>query len=132
MARSQVATQSPLGGWRWLLMLAGMVLALAAIAVEQSREVTPSVMDGDEANARSSLDLSVSEDDFGPAVVIQDFYNRQIEEYSVNGNRYMMKVTPRVGRPYYLVDTDGTGDLEWRRNASGMDIRPPQWSITRW
>ena len=31
------------------------------------------------------------------------------EEYRINGKLYMVKVTPTVGKPYYLVDRQGEG-----------------------
>lgn len=77
-------------------------------------------------------DLLLSPDYTGPSVVIQKYDNRTVEEYSVNGNTYMQKVSPRNGRPYYLVDPNGDGDLQWRRDAVGMDERPPQWSLFSW
>jgi hypothetical protein len=52
-----------------------------------------------------------------------------IEEYRINGRRYMVKIKPSVGPPYYLVDTDGDGNMDVRRS----DIqRPHDMSIPRW
>ncbi|MDX1488065.1 MAG: DUF2782 domain-containing protein [Acidiferrobacterales bacterium] len=47
-------------------------------------------------------------------------------EYRINGRLYMVKVVPQKGKPYYLIDPDGTG--QWRRSFSS-DIVPPQWVI---
>ncbi|MCW8958360.1 MAG: DUF2782 domain-containing protein, partial [Gammaproteobacteria bacterium] len=47
------------------------------------------------------------------------------------GQLYMIKITPGKGRPYYLVDTDGDGSLETRRN----DLDSPEvikWRIFTW
>ena len=35
-----------------------------------------------------------------------------VEEYRVGGALYMIKITPKQGVAYYLVDTDGDGNLE--------------------
>ncbi len=78
------------------------------------------------------LDLSLTEADYGPAIIIEDRSNHRIEEYSVNGNTYMLKVTPAYGSPYFLVDPDGSGDMEWKRNAPGLEISPPLWSLGSW
>ena len=54
-----------------------------------------------------------------------------IEEYRVDGQLYMIKITPNMGRPYYLMDTDGDGSLETRRD----DLDDPevvQWRIFTW
>ncbi len=55
-----------------------------------------------------------------------------IEEYRAGGVLYMIKVNPGKGVSYYLVDTDGDGNLETRYNdlASGMLI--PAWVLLRW
>ncbi len=95
-------------------------LAFAALGVALAQ---PTVQD---------LDLRVRPSDIAPSVTIQDHDNRTVEEYSVNGNTYMIKVTPTVGAPYYLVDTDGSGDMQWRRNSPGMETQPPQWTLLSW
>ena len=41
--------------------------------------------------------------------------NHEIEEFRVGNNVYMIKVKPRGAPPYYLIDEDGSGDLQWRR-----------------
>jgi hypothetical protein len=54
-----------------------------------------------------------------------------IEEYRVGGLLYMIKIIPAKGYPYFLVDTDGDGNLETRRNElSNPSI--PQWVLFRW
>lgn len=67
-----------------------------------------------------------------PQVTIQQYQNRSEEEYRINNNLYMIRVQPRVGAPYYLVDPDGTGSWERSRHSLGMDFRPPQWALFRW
>jgi hypothetical protein len=78
------------------------------------------------------LDLKVHPEDIDPAVTIKQFDNRTVEEYSVNNNTYMIKVTPAAGAPYFLVDTDGSGDMDWRRNSPGFETQPPEWSLLSW
>ncbi|QBQ54343.1 DUF2782 domain-containing protein [Nitrosococcus wardiae] len=56
-----------------------------------------------------------------------------VEEYRLNGKLYQIKVTPRIGPPYYLVDADGDGDFDKRFEGpvdSGMLI--PSWVLFRW
>ena len=81
------------------------------------------------------LDLDL-DPEFGnlaePAVVIEDHKNRTTQEYRVNGNLYMIKVTPVAGPPYYLMDPDGSGEFEWRRNTPGADLNVPQWALVKW
>ncbi len=67
-----------------------------------------------------------------PEVTIKEHHNRTVEEYRNNNNLYMVKVTPSHGKPYYLVDDDGSGHMDMRRNAEGMDNRVPQWTLFSW
>ena len=55
-----------------------------------------------------------------------------VEEYRAGGVLYMIKINPTKGASYYLVDTDGDGNLETRSNdlESGMLI--PAWVLLRW
>ena len=66
-----------------------------------------------------------------PEVTIIRKEEAVIEEYRVNGNLYMVKVTPAVGKPYYLVDHNGDGQLS-RTNTPYEDIRVPQWVLFSW
>ncbi len=67
-----------------------------------------------------------------PDVRIIEKEERIVEEYSVNGKVYAIKVIPRNAPAYYLVDTDGDGSLETRRNDLQADILVPQWVIFSW
>lgn len=80
----------------------------------------------------SDLDLTVVDSDIQPGVTIQEHPNRVTEEYRINNNLYMIKVTPSVGAPYYLVDDDGSGEMEYRRNSGTLGTRAPQWSLFSW
>ena len=55
-----------------------------------------------------------------------------IEEYRMNGALYMVKITPAIGLPYYLIDADGDGKLESRYNRLDPGLMVPQWMIYRW
>jgi hypothetical protein len=51
------------------------------------------------------------------------------EEYRIGGQLYMIKVIPRNGRPYYLIDNEGQG--QFVRNDFQPSISPPQWVLKR-
>jgi len=101
--------------------LVGLLAGLLGAAVAAAQR--PAIQD---------LDLRVSAADIEPAVTIKKYENRTVEEYSVNNNTYMVKITPTVGAPYYLVDENGSGDMEWRRNAPGGNMNVPQWTLFSW
>lgn len=67
-----------------------------------------------------------------PEVTIIRKADRTVEEYRIGGELYMIKITPRRGVPYYLVDTDGDGSLETRRNELDPKLLIPSWIIFRW
>jgi len=87
-----------------------------------------------EARVFSSEDVdpSLIEESFEPEINIQQFDNREVQEYSVNDHVYMLKITPKNGFPYYLVDPDGTGEMEYKRDTVGLEVNPPQWTLFRW
>ncbi|MEN8711142.1 MAG: DUF2782 domain-containing protein [Arenicellales bacterium] len=88
----------------------------------------------DESRAFSSADVDPAVIDSGlePEINIQQFDNREVQEYSVNDRVYMVKITPAAGFPYYLVDPDGTGEMEYKRDTMGLEVNPPQWTLFRW
>ena len=55
-----------------------------------------------------------------------------IYEYRVNNQLYMVKIVPRIGYPYYLVDQDGDGSLESRYSNLEPNLLVPRWIIYRW
>ncbi len=66
-----------------------------------------------------------------PDVNIIQKEDRTVEEYRLNGQLYMIKVTPKVGRPYYFMDTDGDGSLETtQHDLDGMLV--PNWILLEW
>jgi len=54
-----------------------------------------------------------------------------IEEFENRGIRYI-KVTPRKGPSYYLIDSDGDGDMDTRRNELDPNLMIPSWTIFTW
>ncbi len=65
-----------------------------------------------------------------PQVTIVKRGEDTIEEYRINGELYMQKVTPAHGVPYYLVKE--TVDGGWARmDGPGERIAIPQWVLFR-
>jgi hypothetical protein len=67
-----------------------------------------------------------------PDVTIIQGRDKTIAEYRIQGRLYMIKVTPRKGPPYYLVDTDGDGNLETHRSELTEDLLIPSWTLLEW
>lgn len=52
-----------------------------------------------------------------PDVTITESERGLVEEYSINGRTYMVKITPSSGAPYYLLDSDGDGTMDVRQES---------------
>jgi len=68
----------------------------------------------------------------GPDIRILSDKNQIIEEYRSHGRLYMIKITPKKGPPYYLIDADGDGDMETRRNDLSPNLMIPSWVLFSW
>ncbi|MCX9154713.1 DUF2782 domain-containing protein [Niveibacterium sp. 24ML] len=55
----------------------------------------------------------------------------KIEEYRIKGKLYMIKVTPKVGQPYYLVDQKGDGVFA-PTGEGQQNLSVPMWLIKSW
>lgn len=68
-----------------------------------------------------------------PSVVIRKEEDKLVEEYSINGNIYMVRVTPENGPPYYYLDEDGDGQLELQPGDEALNpVRPVYWKLKEW
>lgn len=67
-----------------------------------------------------------------PEITIIRKDDATIEEYRINGALYMVKIIPSAGKPYYLVDKDGDGQMETRVNNIYQDMPVPQWILFSW
>ncbi|MDR2000594.1 MAG: DUF2782 domain-containing protein [Zoogloeaceae bacterium] len=63
-----------------------------------------------------------------PEVTIIKRGEDTVEEYRINGQLYMMKVTPPHGKPYYLVNNKGDGKWLRQDDLSGK-VSVPMWVI---
>ncbi|TDR80728.1 DUF2782 domain-containing protein [Paludibacterium purpuratum] len=117
----------------WLLSLLAMpLLAHAADTPTQ----TPPAVNAEAAKPAAKNDAppppQVGDDQSAqpePEVTIVQRGQDKIEEYRINGKLYMVKVTPSIGVPYYLVDDDGSGNL--RQIDPNRRIIIPRWVLFR-
>jgi hypothetical protein len=66
-----------------------------------------------------------------PQITIQQRSEGKVEEYRIRGKLYMMKITPKIGKPYYLIDQRGDGNFI-RQGSLDSGLRPPMWVIKQW
>ena len=65
-----------------------------------------------------------------PQVTITKETEQTVEEFRANGRLYMIKITPKHGVPYYLVDDRGDGKFA-RQESMDSGLRVPRWVIKR-
>ena len=65
-----------------------------------------------------------------PEVTIRTEGDKTIQEYRQNGFLYAIKVTPKGGKPYFLVRADGS-DANFIRSDQ-PDMLIPSWKIFEW
>ncbi len=76
--------------------------------------------------------MLAAEPDDEPEITITRSKTETIEEYRANGRLYMIKITPKKGFVYYLVDTDGDGSLDSRQNGLDEGLLIPRWTLFSW
>ncbi len=65
-----------------------------------------------------------------PEVTISEGKNETVEEYRVNGQVYMIKIIPKIGKPYFLINRNRASEPPHRGNMeSGISV--PMWEIYR-
>ena len=64
--------------------------------------------------------MEAFDENLEPQVTIVKSETETREEFRIKGKLYMVKVTPAVGKPYYLVDRQGDGIMV----DVGLDQRP--------
>ena len=69
--------------------------------------------------------------DLGPQVTITQRDRETIEEARVNGIIVWIRITPRHGRPYYLIPTAG-GNMYIRRDSLDTALKVPMWVLYTW
>ena len=66
-----------------------------------------------------------------PQVTIIQREDNLIEEVRVRGELQYIKVTPRHGRPYFLIP-DSSGTAYIRRDSLDIRTRPAMWMLFSW
>ena len=66
-----------------------------------------------------------------PEITIVKSEKGTVRQYRVNGQIYMVEVIPVAGEPYYLLDTNGDGELDSQADHI-KNISVPQWVLFSW
>ena len=73
----------------------------------------------------------IQDSEVAPDVTIHDNTDQRVEEYRIKGRLYMIKITPKIGKPYYLIDQKGDGVFA-RYDGLDTGLKVPQWVVLKW
>jgi Protein of unknown function (DUF2782) len=107
---------------RPISFIALFCLSLSAYAAQPEHPAKAEAPPPPPASANGSVDE--------PHVTITKKSEQTVEEYRVNGHLYMIKIIPKYGPPYYLVDDLGDGKFV-RQDSLDSGFRVPRWIIKR-
>lgn len=106
-------------------ILVGLVLAFPALADSSVAAEKP-------AKLQSLPDIppppGMIDADLEPQITIVQRGDERVEEFRIKGRLYMIKVTPPHGRPYYLIDQRGDGQMRKYDDLS-PNFQVPLWVI---
>jgi hypothetical protein len=131
MRKLPVFSSKPVANLAWAFALAMLTSSLPLLAQNDLEKPPP-------IPPESQEDVPIppkvqSDEQFEPTVTIREEEKRTIEEYRMNGQVYMVKVTPKGGVPYYLIDTDGDGQFDYNaQNPALAPVQPVFWKIKEW
>ena len=108
-----------------------MRLWIASVSALLLITTAPRAQEG-EVPPPPQVDASGAESPVDPDITILEEEDRVLYEYRDNESRlYMVKVVPSVGRPYYLLDTDGDGEPDVRQDDP-RKVAVNLWELLRW
>ena len=113
-----------------------LLLAASSVVVAQTAPAPPPppplTAQPQGAAPPPAVDPAVPVDpDLEPQVTITRRGTDTVEEVRVGGRISYLKVTPRIGRPYYLVPTN-SGTQFLRYDSLDFGLRPPMWQLFSW
>lgn len=120
---------------RWVIFLMAAVFAAGMagmpLSAQEDLERPPPIPPEEEGDV--PIPPKIQDEQIEPTVTIREEEGRMIEEYRLNGQIYMVKVTPVGGVSYYYIDTDGDGRLELDIDQRALNpVQPVYWKIKEW
>jgi hypothetical protein len=73
-----------------------------------------------------------SGEEMEPDITITRKGQETIQEYRRNGQLYMIKIIPQIGPPYYMMDTNGDGQMDVRKNDMDKNTNINMWHLLDW
>ena len=115
---------------RTLLALLLAAFLVPALAQSGARPRPPGALPLEEVPPPPPMpDTAAPGNAIEPQVTTRTEGDQTVQEYRHKGKLYMVRVTPRHGRPYVLVDQRGDGQFTRQDNPLDTGLRVPQWVI---
>jgi hypothetical protein len=115
---------------RWGTTLAAACLAVAFPVLAQDKARPPGTVPIDSLPPPPPASITTLPPQATPDVTQRKNDDGEtVEEYRINGRLYMMRVTPRHGHPYVLVDSRGDGTFTRQDHSLDDGVRVPQWVL---
>lgn len=117
------------------IIFSGLPVWFASVVAAQSSQQPEGLVplpDYDEPHAEDGMpypDLGL-DPSLEPEVTITEGKDETVEEYRVNGQLYMIKIIPRIGKPYFLLNRSRASESP-HRGDMGSDVSVPMWEIYR-
>ena len=73
-----------------------------------------------------------SGEEMQPDITIVKKGGETIQEYRRNGQLYMVKITPVAGPSYFMLDKDGDGVMDVKKNSLDENTHINQWLLFQW
>jgi len=114
-----------------VIMISALMMLTTSLFAQEDLEKPPPIPP--ENTEGVPIPPKIQDEMIEPVVTIREEEERRIEEYSMNGRVYMVKVTPIGGIPYYYVDTNGDGKLELDVDQQALNpVQPVHWKVMEW
>src|SRR5262245_56958258 len=114
-----------------LACLFAVAIFAALIAVPPARAADPPAPPAKQPPPEAPPPPDIDVADLGPEITITQRERDTVEEARVNGILVWIRVTPRNGRPYYLIPTGG-GNTFIRRDSLDTGLKVPMWVLFTW
>ncbi len=112
---------------KWL----ALSLVLLAVPVGAQEEAPPDTAGASALPTPPLVQSPVTGEAVEPDITIQEKGGELIYEYRVRGKLYMVRIQPQFGPPYYLLDLNGDGLMDVRRDPPN-DQSVQQWVLFSW
>jgi hypothetical protein len=108
------------------MLVSALAFSLAAAAQSTERPKPPTVPLED---LPPPPPMITTQPEPEPQVTQRNDADQSVQEYRLKGKLYMMRVTPKNGPPYVLMDLKGDGTFTRQENALDNGVRVPQWVL---